>query len=485
MSEVVFVLLVLMLTVEASFIVRYALKRCSLEITVPILWMCLNVFSVSLTPAFVAIWTGDYFRFTFGFPLDTWSFGMLLEVVFFLFFIMGLRYADRHYPTALAKLEERLRCTPGAWWFLLCVFAAAMVMQSQFSGLWTSWRYESAGMYTWIDLSDPAVIEGGIQRFLSMVFMTPALVVLVFSRDKPAGIWSRLISIGLLVTFLVPIVVSNVAFGARGLVTALALMLTTVWIYNGQWRRGAISVLVVFLLVAIASSGVRAYRQQSPQYRGLTDWERLQIMMDYILGDNTIIDSENIIESFVMRLDTVQDGGILALATQSSGDFALHRPFIGSILGLIPRYFWPEKPVPLSGNNSVLGTPHYLVGALRGMPWNSTGVSASGIAFWQFWWPGVAVTGFLNAVLLTYLGRFTLRGGLVGLFLFLAVARQLHFLMITGIDNWILVITKTLLAFLLLHRIYTKFLFMVPGSSARRGRGGSHQGWMDFATKLR
>jgi len=171
----------------------------------------------------------------------------------------------------------------------------------------------------------------------------------------------------------------------------------------------------------------------------------------------------------VARQDDTTSGGVLAYYTQMSGDFVGFKPYIGVLTAAIPRYFWVNKPVPLSMNDSVMGTPWYVVGMLRGEPTVSFGASPGGISYWQFWWVGVVVAGFFNGVLLSMISRAFLWGGPYGLFLYIVYATQIWFVLVGGMDK-LLQVLQIMVPFMLLPILWVQLvkIFVHRNEKARQ-----------------
>lgn len=459
--ETTFIAAVFVFLVLAGYTTYYAATSGSAEVALPLFSVVVVAMLGGLIPALFAIVTRDYDVINFGFPLSTWTLGLVIEIVYFGFYLLGFRFAVKRLFRPVDRLATKFRETPHAWFLVLFIFLFAIAAQARFAGPWSSEGYESAGRYTVTRLNDASVVEGGIERFVSLAFVMPALFVALFAKGKPRGGWVRVLTVVLFVVSFIPLVLSDLVFGARGLASAIVLMLASVFVYNGQWRSAAVSVLIVVVVGALASSGIRAYRVHSFEYRGLSDWQKLNLMTEAVLPAEGRPKSD-FLASTILRLDTVQSGGILAQETQETGEYAFFKPYAGAILAPVPRLIWGDKPVPLSINDSVLGTPWYLVASLRGAPWNSVGVSASGTGFWQFWWPGVALTGIVSGLIVAYIARIGMRGGLLGLLFYLTIARQIHFQMTGSIDNWLLILLKTVPLMLIFYFVYRRLTALLP-----------------------
>ncbi len=91
-----------------------------------------------------------------------------------------------------------------------------------------------------------------------------------------------------------------------------------------------------------------------------------------------------IFDQLTAKYDSISYGGVLIEAWGPG--YAGFKPYIGSILSLVPRIIIPDKPVPGSINSSYLGTPQRLVpnriGSYSSQAVN-VGVSPVAISVWQ------------------------------------------------------------------------------------------------------
>ncbi len=402
----------------------------------------------AILPATAAIITGKYDIFNFGLPLRAWTFGLVLELILILFFMVGYFYGPRDH---FRRLALTLRRTPNSEHLIAGLLVGAAGIYLALYGPWSKAGYEAAGAYVNTSLTDPSNTFGGMQETIFLSVLVPMSVVILFAAKNV----SRLLK-GVAAAVFVYVVLDTVASGVRGRWLGLALCIAVCQIVHGRMRRAIAYFAVAGLLVAWLSGAIINYRQNSARYADESITARAGHFFDAVMGQRPA--SGPWAEEYLIRLDTTQNGGSLADHARISANFAGFRPFYGAAVAFIPRFLWKDKPLPLSGDNTVPGLPWYMVMGFRGEPWNNGSVSASGIAYWQFGWLGVLVTGLLAGVAFRGISIIAMEGGALGVLLFLIIPMNTHFQIPIAMDQLLLVLVQ-LVGPLLLAMLTFGFLF--------------------------
>jgi hypothetical protein len=208
------------------------------------------------------------------------------------------------------------------------------------------------------------------------------------------------------------------------------------------------------LFLIIWSPAIVKFRTQHTreQARSLTEGDRARLLVQEIVNLENIANLDrNGLVSILSRVDQVQNAGVLAEYCSANQRFAGFSPYVGALLGFVPRLIFKDKPVPHSWNNTVAGTPWYVVGDIRNEPWNNFGLTTSGISYWQFGWWGVFGAAIANAFFMyTVLLRFVL-GGIVMKALLLAYIYYSNSMFVLPPDLLAAFLTKILPYCLLLY----------------------------------
>jgi hypothetical protein len=234
----------------------------------------------------------------------------------------------------------------------------------------------------------------------------------------------------------------------------------------GYRRKALIYLTVSVAFLLLFSSAFLTFRANAEQHADESVVGKSESIYQVWSQDTPKYGASLWLTTFLIRLDSVQNAGILADQTIKSGKFATYRPFVGSLLAWAPRYVWPQKPLPLSIDGTVAGLPWYLVMSYRDEPWNNGSVSVAGVAYWQFGWLGVVVTAIAGAAIFRALSTIAVRGGIVGLYLLVVFCMMTHFRIPVGIDESILVLVQLILPVLALRSVYIHY--MSSGNARRR-----------------
>ena len=407
----------------------------------------------SLFPAIAADAIRELDVFTFGYPLSVWSRGLLLDTVFFSVFLIMLKYMRKR--AIFEKWASRLRSTPSPVGFLTWILLLAACLYLLMEGPWTGVGYEGAGRYIQDDLSSADVTVGGVQLTIYRCILVPALCVLLFyvARSRVPKWLYYLGAVGLVYA-----VADSVASGARGRVVEVFFAISNCLLIAGYRRKALIYLTVSVAFLVLFSAAFLTFRANAEQHADESVMAKSESIYQVWSQDTPNYGASLWLTTFLIRLDSVQNAGILADQTFKSGKFATYRPFVGSLLAWAPRYFWPQKPLPLSIDGTVAGLPWYLVMSYRDEPWNNGSVSVAGVAYWQFGWLGVVVTAITGAAIFRALSTIAVRGGIVGLYLLVVFCMMTHFRIPVGIDESILVVVQLILPVLALRAVYIHYI---------------------------
>ncbi len=463
MDSLTFTILVVVLTGEGVYLATVFLvawRRNAQD--VPLLFVLVSAFVVSLPPAYYVLFTGRFEAFQFGYPLSTWCLGLVLEIVFFAVFIITL-ILKRSTPqlNSIAGTLDRL---PRSGDLLLLLVVLSGIAYVWLWGPWSTNGYEAAGRYIQDSLSNPDVTVNSIQNTIFRTTLFPAVCVLLFytpRRAIPIAVFPFLWTV--FAYFSLTALIS----GGRGAILEVGLAIGSCLFAAGKRLRPFAYVVGSFLFLALFTSAIVNYRENTKEYVGMSPWDKVRILVGNSEVGGEGSDFQYWAENYLTRLDAIQDGGILAEETANSHRFAYLRPFVGAFLAPVPRHFWGAKPLPLSDNDAVSGLPWYRVMQYRGTPWNNGGVSTSGVAYWQFGWPGVIFTAVLGALLLRFLSALLVRGGAIGLLFFLSFCMMTHFRLPVGVDETIFVFAQ-----ILLPLAVACFFYLIPARVIAREEGG-------------
>jgi hypothetical protein len=170
--------------------------------------------------------------------------------------------------------------------------------------------------------------------------------------------------------------------------------------------KNLVIILLAVLIIGILISGTLAYSigmlRTSPIY-----------------GFKDIIESSkegNLRQGFqelFIKFDSISPGAIL-LKFDGPGKGGL-MPYVGSVLAIIPRYIYPEKPFPGSKDGTASGDPARYVPRLAGIFSESlnVGVSTVAITIWQFGYIGIILFILMNWLNLIIINEFLVSSSLI------------------------------------------------------------------------
>jgi hypothetical protein len=443
----IFVILVLLLTCQAVFLAIICLKTWRTEPeNLILLFVLYSNFLWSVPPAIVALVADDIEFYSFGYPLAYWDFGLLLEFVFFCIFIFVWILGRRRTPLIR---EQVLRSSTIHFVVVVALLAGAFYFL--LTGPWTGAGYETAGDYVKANLASDEVTIGGIQNTVYRDFVLPSIAVLIFYLPR-----NRVpkLALALGVGVLIYACFNALASGARGRIVEVAFLIGSCYMAKGATKKASAYLLVGVVGAALLSAALMEFRSSAVEHKGLSVVDKSTAVLDAYGIGHSEPGSLAWFRRYLLRLDSIQNGGILARRADQSSHYALYRPFVGSFVAYIPRYLWTEKPLPMSEDGTAGGLPWYLVMAYRGEPWNNGSVSTSGIAYWQFGWFGVMATAILGALIARGLSHMAFRGGPIGVMVFVSYCMMTHFRIPVGIDESMFAGAQVGLPTLLLYGLY-------------------------------
>ena len=123
------------------------------------------------------------------------------------------------------------------------------------------------------------------------------------------------------------------------------------------------------------------------------------------IGKNIETNNMVAVSSSIFQKFNSIDAGIKLVDNYGAGTAGMY-PYLGSLLIIIPKYFYPNKPISGSINNTYFGTPARLVPLIDNPNdlTSNVGVSPLAISIWQFGW----FLGPLLLLLFTFLNIFFL-----------------------------------------------------------------------------
>lgn len=217
--------------------------------------------------------------------------------------------------------------------------------------------------------------------------------------------------------FLISTVIFGFTMGARGKLLSVAVLASIIfWLFYG--KRKVIYMFIILLIVGIIISPViMIYKSKTNLYVGVSTLERIQNIFYVYEHEARFTEAFDAIEGIIFRYDGIHNGGNLAIySTESENPY--FKPYLTSILGMIPRYFWPDKPQPKSVDGTASTTPNIMTGVVSGRPWLMTSVTPSAVAFWQFNLIGILIIPLFQAWISSALISVSDRYGRPELFLF-------------------------------------------------------------------
>jgi len=456
MAWLSFVALLIVLTYEGVYLARRFWRSWGSRGTdVCLVFVLISAFLVSLPPAYYCIFTGNVESLTFRFGLGTWLRGLAMEVVFYGVFILVFRW--KRADTSAERLAGSLRATPDSLAFLIALLVASLVCYWALMGVWTDAGYEAAGNYYRANLASDESAMSTVQGTFYRGLIIPLVCMLLFYLPR-RGL--TFFGYPVLLLGFAYIAVKSLASGGRGAVLEVFLAAASCFLASGKRLRSLAYIGGVLLFLWALTPAIYYFRIEARRYVGFSPWEKAQVVYERWASSQGSQGEYGTswVDLRFERLDGVQDAGILAEHTADTNEFATYKPFVGSLVATFPRYFWRDKPLPMSIDQTVPGLPWYLVMTYRGQRGLNGGVSTPGVAYWQFGWLGVVLTAAGGALFFRYLSTLAIRGGAMGLLLFLSFCVMTHFRLPVALDETLFVLCKVVLPVFFVWWGYTTVL---------------------------
>ena len=217
--------------------------------------------------------------------------------------------------------------------------------------------------------------------------------------------------------FLISTIIFGFTMGARGNLLGVAMLASMIaWLFYG--KKKVIYIFAALLVAGIVMSPViMIYKSKSNLYVGMSTLDRIQNIFYIYENEAKFTKTFDALEGIIFRYDGIHNGGNLAVySTESENPY--FKPYLTSILGMIPRYFWPDKPQPKSVDGTASTTPNIMTGVVSGRPWLMTSVTPSAVAFWHFNIIGIFIFPLFQAWISSILIGVSDRYGRPELFLF-------------------------------------------------------------------
>ncbi|MEP6391041.1 MAG: hypothetical protein ABJ056_14090 [Halioglobus sp.] len=279
--------------------------------------------------------------------------------------------------------------------------------------------------------------------FAALFYPLSAYLIFVFRSGEKGGKFRRLQTAVIFSLCAFTVGYHMLVKGGRGEIISLMFPLLLVYWLMGERRKVLFSLGSVGLILVFLTPFVYEYRNDSRNYIGQDMSSRLGNFST--IFDFSDFDAKSFFSSFrkvVFRFDGVPHGGNLALYTlEDLNRFVYFNPYLGALVGVIPRQLWPSKPTPGSGNGLSSDTPQWKSGFISNRPGLATSVSVPGILFWHFGIFGVflgalVTAGFLKVMI--YLGDTLGRNDVVLLLLFVINPIRGPDVILLNIFQWII-----------------------------------------------
>ena len=348
-------------------------------------------FGVLLNPARllapIAVWSQDTSAID-HILLESWSQSSLLEAQLRVNFINLLALLCTYLGFTLAwprSIEISQQSIPIsglklAVFFVLCVIVVLFFLQSQ-GGVLAHISTLAGGRYRMRELSGHFLVINGFLPY----------AMLLWYAYRPGALRSPIFLSG----FAVAIVLQFVVTGSRsGLFTPIAMLLS-VWMFHN--RRVPATRVLLLGLVAVLSLGVLGEVRKSGR-DGSAD---LGALVEFNIESAWKASQEELVAR-----STGTDMAIAALVPEK-GNFLLGNTYIAAIGFWIPRSIWQSKPRGAGAHAAAL-----LFSGRDTMDGYSGGgypVGGAPEAYWNFWYPGIAIVFSIYGVILSAVARWICR----------------------------------------------------------------------------
>ena len=411
-----FLLSAVLLTLLEAFALGIGLRyRRRIVIAVPILARSALV-AMQLIGVWYCIITGRYYLGLAGHPLQWWTLGIQLEIVFqacfFAAFLIAVTFP--HHRDQYNKPWEQLsRAGEGGHlvWLLWFLGLCGYLLSRRFMG---TYGQDSADI-----LLDPGTsnlrILNIILPFASLFWPCSAglLAMSLSPHDHDEHNTHTRFFRFVVVPIIIVLLVIVATEGQRTAFVEPIIMLGVGFVVSGKPIKPLVIPAIALVMAVFASSLIfETYRADRQVLAGdvrsrITD---LRATAESGLGDASYLQSS--IESIVIRADLYRNAGVLAMYARERG-FAGLKPYEGLLFVWLPRFIMPDKPVVGSDDGTAWGLPAYILGWWRAGNRLFLGSSASrsvaGEAYWQWGMFGVVTMGLFAGLWTAYCARIYLR----------------------------------------------------------------------------
>jgi len=320
------------------------------------------------------------------------------------------------------------------------------------------------------------IIHGGLMMpetvftALKSLFQMPGLIasaVIVTRQDKSrwaAGPAWLLIAVYVLVGFLT---------GLRGVGVGVATLLLICGYLQGT-KTGRPIAAVLLVSVAVLAGPMNRFRSDMSRIRGGSAVEdtgvRFKALRESV--EYAPVDPGARVNDFWHTLggrfsDPIFSSGLVRSAWEDGP--VMLRPSLYSLMTLVPRFLWAEKPVAGSFDGSVSGMAIYAARDLTTGSHDSVcvGFTASAHDFWELGVLGVVLLGTLSGLLARVVVSFTINRGPLGLIFWVMSLKPLEFLPRLWFAGVVQVGIQNVIVPILLLWIAGKFLQQAPRKHLR------------------
>lgn len=200
---------------------------------------------------------------------------------------------------------------------------------------------------------------------------------------------------------LISVVIIGILMGLRGRIMWVASFIAIAGYLNSKRKYLFISVLLIVIILPLFSFLGGQYRGMAAEslMSGGRPLDLIKIILEEI-KDKSIVAEQNMpfLDSFAQRAQGPRNSVVLYKLFEK-GTGANPSVYLGSALFPVPRYFWPEKPIPGSLDDNPENSAIYKVVDIGyNLPYMGS-LLASAHAYWEGGWIAVILYGFLTGLL--------------------------------------------------------------------------------------
>ncbi|MCI5217804.1 MAG: hypothetical protein D3914_01085 [Candidatus Electrothrix sp. LOE2] len=315
----------------------------------------------------------------------------LLEGISYVFWFYGIILFSKKYKSKLTYSSyDELLNSQRILGILFCLVLVSMYILKNLS----SEFYSDFYLFHIIDIGFVALIQFGSYT------IPPFLV----SNFKKFGIIPA--SIGILGTALALSVTQT-----RGIYVG-----TTLWFTFLLWQNKSKIQLYIYVLLAIGL--IVSFLQYGGFYKINILTEENQITTSGVLLDasNEKLGGKTAIEEIESRFGASTRYATGFIRMRERGAEASIYPIWSSLQGIIPRYFWPDKPEPSSVNGDIHSMGMYLMmNEITGQWWNMCEFPEGLHAYWEFGFLGIVILSIIPAAYVVFVANYFSRFGFLSI----------------------------------------------------------------------